>query len=153
MKLIEIGENGNLSAEVALNDFLREVIEVTIAHYQRTGFVSPWIGYIGFGLEDDLPVGVCGFKGQPVDSRVEIAYGTAPGHEGKGVATAMAAELVRITRAESENLAVVAQTLPQENASTRILKKLGFQIIGTVDHPEDEWELPADAPLPGSESA
>lgn len=155
MRLIEIVENGILSEEVALNDFLREVIEATVAHYQRTGIVFPWVGYVG--LEDDLPVGVCGFKSPPFGGRVEIAYGTAPGHEGKGVATALASELVRIARGEEAGLTVFAQTLPEESASTSILKKLGFRMMRTIDHPDDglvwEWELPADAPLTRSESA
>lgn len=155
MKLIEIGETGELAAEVELNDFLREVVEATVGHYRRTGFVPPWIGYVG--LEDGVPVGVCGYKSQPVDGRVEIAYGTAPGYEGKGVATALAAELVKLARGENASLMVVAQTLPEENASTSILKKLGFQMMRTVDHPEDgpvwEWELPADVPLTGSGAA
>lgn len=155
MKLVEIGETGELAEEIIVDDFLREVIEATVAHYQRTGFVSPWIGYVG--LEDDLPVGVCGFKGQPVGGRVEIAYGTAPGHERKGVATALASELVRVARDHDEGLTVFAQTLPEENASGSVLKKLGFRMIRTVDHPEDglvwEWELPANVPLPGSEAA
>jgi [ribosomal protein S5]-alanine N-acetyltransferase len=154
MKLIEIDESGDLPEEVGLNDFLREVIEATVAHYRRTGFVPPWVGYVG--LNDGVPVGVCGYKSQPVDGRVEIAYGTAPGHEGKGVATALAAELVKLARGENASLTVFAQTLPEENASTSILKKLGFQMMRTVDHPEDglvwEWELPAEVPMPGSES-
>jgi [ribosomal protein S5]-alanine N-acetyltransferase len=144
MKLIEIDESGDLPEEVGLNDFLREVIEATVAHYRRTGFVPPWVGYVG--LNDGVPVGVCGYKSQPVGGRVEIAYGTAPGHEGKGVATALAAELVKLARGENASLTVFAQTLPEENASTSILKKLGFQMMRTVDHPEDglvwEWELP-----------
>jgi hypothetical protein len=40
---------------------------------------------------------------------------------------------------------VFAQTLPEENASTAILKKLGFTLVGSVQHPDDgtvwEWEL------------
>lgn len=155
MKLIEIGETGELAEEIIVDDFLREVIEATVAHYQRTGFVPPWIGYVG--LNDGVPVGVCGYKSQPIDGRVEIAYGTAPGHEGKGVATVLATELVQIARGEDASLTVFAQTLPEENASTSILKKLGFQMMRTVDHPEDglvwEWELPADVPLPGSGAA
>lgn len=150
MKLIEIGQNGELPEEVKLNDFLREVVEATVAHYRRTGCAPPWTGYVG--LENGVPVGVCGFKSQPVDGRVEIAYGTAPGHEGQGVATTLAAELVRVARLQDERLTIVAQTLPEENASGSILKKLGFQRMRTVDHPEDgpvwEWELPAELPLP-----
>jgi [ribosomal protein S5]-alanine N-acetyltransferase len=155
MKLIEIGETGTLPVEITVDDFLREVIEATVAHYRRTGFVPPWIGYIG--LKDGVPVGVCGYKSQPVEGRVEIAYGTARGHEGKGVATALAAELVKLARGENAGLTVFAQTLPEENASTTILKKLGFQMVRTVDHPEDglvwEWELSAAVPLPGTGAA
>jgi hypothetical protein len=40
---------------------------------------------------------------------------------------------------------VAAQTLPEENASTSILKKLKFSFVGSVEHPEDglvwEWQL------------
>ena len=47
--------------------------------------------------------------------------------------------------------AVRAQTLPEENASTRILKKCGYKPRGAVNHPEDGliwlWELP----IPGSD--
>ena len=90
-------------------------------------------------------MGACGFKSSPVAGRVEIAYGTFPGHEGRGFATTMARELVQISRQEDTSLTVTAQTLPEENASTSILKKLGFTLVGPVEHPEDgtvwEWEL------------
>lgn len=73
------------------------------------------------------------------------------------MATALATELVQIAREEDASLTVFAQTLPEESASTSILKKLGFQMMRTVDHPEDglvwEWELPAEVPLPGSGAA
>jgi RimJ/RimL family protein N-acetyltransferase len=40
---------------------------------------------------------------------------------------------------------IVAQTLPEVNASTRVLQKLGFVHRGTVAHPKDgpvwKWEL------------
>lgn len=143
MKLIQINESGSLPENVVTDDFLREVIDATVAHYQRTGFVPPWTGYVG--VDGGLLVGVCGFKGAPANGRIEIAYGTAPGHEGKGVATALARELVEIARTTDDSLTVFAQTLPEENASTSILKKIGFALIGTVEHPEDgtvwEWEL------------
>lgn len=144
MKLIEIDEAGNLPDEIALDDHLnRTVIEATVDHYRRVGFVPPWSGYLA--VEDAVPVGACGFKSAPVDGRIEIAYGTFPGHEGRGIATAMARELVRIAQQQDVRLTVFAQTLTEENASTSILKKLGFTLSGSVDHPEDgtvwEWEL------------
>ena len=167
MKLIDIPKSGEFKNEIILDDFLREVVEATVSHYERIGFAQPWIGYVG--LENTIPVGVCGFKSQPVSGRVEIAYATLPAHigrgiatalarelgaafvacikvccparpgnwcqrcgrratdSGKGVATALAGELVRVARDEEASLTVFAQTLPEENASTSILKKLGFR--------------------------
>ena len=144
MKLIEIGETGRLPDEITLDDHLnRTVVEATVDHYRNVGFVRPWIGYVA--VNDGIPVGACGFKSSPVAGRVEIAYGTFPGHEGRGIATTMARELVQISRQRDASLTVIAQTLPEENASTSILKKLGFTQTGSVDHPDDgivwEWEL------------
>jgi len=144
MKLIEIPESGELPDEIALDDHLnRIVVEATVDHYRKVGFVPPWISYVA--VMEGVPVGACGYKSAPVDGRVEIAYGTFAGHEGRGIATAMAKELVRMARHQDGHLTVFAQTLPEENASTSILKKLGFKLTGSVDHPEDgtvwEWEL------------
>ena len=95
--------------------------------------------------EDGQLVGMCGFKSPPQNGRVEIAYGTTPGNEGRGIATQMARQLVQMARETEEGITVVAQTLPEEGASTAVLRKLGFVLDGTVDHPEDgevwEWCL------------
>ena len=143
MELLQIPQTGELPGHIALDDFLKMVLEQTLSWYERVGFAPPWVGYLA--LESGQVVGVCGFKTAPLESRVEIAYGTVPGHEGQGVATRMARELIRIAEAEDPKVIVFAQTLPQENASTSILKKLGFQCIGSVQHPEDgtvwEWQL------------
>ena len=32
---------------------------------------------------------------------------------------------------------ITAQTLPEENASTSVLKKLGFKFLGEIEHQED----------------
>ena len=146
MRLIEFGEQGDLPTDVPINEFLSEVADEVIAHYERIAFVRPWLCFVG--LEDGVPVAVGGYKSQPVERRVEIAYGAVPGHEGNGHATTLAAELVRVARLQDEGLTIVAQTLPEENASGSVLKKLGFEMMRTVDHPEDglvwEWELAPD---------
>lgn len=81
----------------------------------------------------------------PRDGRVEIAYFTFPASQARGVATAMAAALVGIARRHDPSISVAAQTLPERNASHRILEKLGFRHIDTIEHPEDgvvwEWRL------------
>jgi [ribosomal protein S5]-alanine N-acetyltransferase len=86
------------------------------------GYEPPWVGYLA--LENGSVVGSCAFKSPPENNRVEIAYFTFPGHESRGVATRMASALVRIAIDRMPAVTVAAQTLPEEGASTSILKKL-----------------------------
>ena len=111
--------------------------------YTKSGFDPPWIGYIA--KEDDTIVGICAFKGKPVGNAVEIAYFTIPTFEGNGFATQMAMLLSEIARATDPNVVVTARTLPQQNASTRVLLKAGFSFTSEINDPGDgklwEWKL------------
>lgn len=151
--LLAIDRDGQAQTTPALDDVARGVCQATGAMYARTGFEPPWVGYLA-ALDGQL-VGTCAFKTPPHDGQVEIAYFTFPAYEGRGIATRMAAELVRLAHATDPQLTVTAQTLPNENASTSILKKLGFRRTDTVEHPEDglvwQWELAAQSrPDPAS---
>lgn len=144
LALIPIDLDGTPRGHVgALSDVARDVLRATADFYALAGFNEPWIGYLA--IADGTPVGSCGYKSKPVAGKVEIAYFTFPGHEGLGHASAMAAELIAIARGHAPSVAVTAQTLPERNASHRILEKLGFRNTGTIDHPEDgtvfEWTL------------
>lgn len=115
---------------------------MSAAWYAKVGYVPPWTGY--FAVTAGIAVGGGGFKEAPKDGRVEIAYFTVPEFEGRGFATRTASALVAIARLADPRLVIAAQTLPAENASTAILRKLGFRLDRTIDHPEDgkvwEWQ-------------
>lgn len=148
LRLVPIDPDGTpRGVRGALPKMVNEVLVATKALYAAVGFHEPWVGYLA--LDGPTPVGTCGYKSPPVDGRVEIAYYTFPEFEGKGVATAMAAELVAMALDEAPDLIVAAQTLPESNASTRILKKLGFRQVGTAQDDEVgevwEWQLPGRA--------
>ncbi len=137
MRLIPIEQQPSEAISRACKDseVLAQAVSATWDLYVRRGFITPWIGYLG--QEDGEFIGVCGFAGPPTNGEVEIAYFTFPGNEGKGVATRMAAELLSITRSYSQGLTYIAHTLPQEGPSTSILRKLGFELAGTIEHSED----------------
>ena len=144
MELIAITEHGQLARSLAAAPpIVPEIIEAMTQLYRAVGYEPPWIGYLA--VENGVCVGTCGFKSPPQNDRTEIAYFTFPGHESQGVATRMASELTRLARSEMPAVIVAAQTLPEENASTSVLKKLRFSLVGTVEHPEDgavwEWQL------------
>jgi GNAT superfamily N-acetyltransferase len=91
------------------------------------GGVDPrWMTHLFVHEEDYALVGLGGFKGAPVDGRVEIGYGIAPSYRGRGLATAAAAALVEIARRRGVTT-VVAHTLAETNPSTRVLCKLDFE--------------------------
>jgi RimJ/RimL family protein N-acetyltransferase len=88
-------------------------------------------------------VGICAFKGKPEGNRVEIAYGVMEEYEGRGIATEACRLLVEIARRTYKGIEVIAQTLPDNSASARVLEKNDFKFVGRVNHPEDgevlEW--------------
>ena len=108
---------------------------------------DPWI--LGFNLverESGGVIGQCGYKGPPnEDGVVEIAYCVKPDHQGKGFATEAAGALVEYAFRHGEVRTVWAHTLPERNASGRVLTKCGFCNVGEVTDPDDgpvwRWEL------------
>lgn len=121
------------------SDFLAELCASTIALYPAGEPPLPWTGYLV--QVGEAFVGTCAFKGVPVHGQVEIAYFTFPDFEGRGIATRMAQHLLEVAAASGVR-SLRAQTLPERNASTRILEKLGFTWVGPVRHPDDGdvWE-------------
>jgi len=144
VRLIEIGIDGAPArCPGHIPPAGRDVLEGTVHLYEAGGFQPPWIGYLA-DRDGDI-VGACAFKSPPRDGRVEIAYMTFPEFEGRGIASEMARQLVQLARQSQPGVVVVALTLPQESASTSILRRLGFSLAGEIEHPEDgrvwEWTL------------
>ena len=81
-------------------------------------------------LEEDTIVGTCAFRSPPRDGEVEIAYFTFPEFEGRGFATEMARHLIQVVQDNEPGTRIFAFTLPEKNASNRILQKLGFNFCG-----------------------
>jgi [ribosomal protein S5]-alanine N-acetyltransferase len=111
-----------------------------------TSEADPWVH--GFTIRDRRTaeaLGSCGFKGPPSEEGVvEIAYCIAPAHQNNGYGT-QAAEALTTYAFESGMVRIVrAHTLPEANASTRVLTKCGFGKIGDFIDPEDgpvwRWE-------------
>lgn len=107
---------------------------------------DPWtLGFAVVHRGDDRVIGSAGFKGSPADDGVaEIAYGIAPGYQGKGFATEAARALVAFASERVDVTMIRAHTMPENGASGHVLTKCGFQHVGEVTDPEDglvwRWE-------------
>jgi [ribosomal protein S5]-alanine N-acetyltransferase len=115
--------------------------------------LSGWWTHLLLVGAPPMVVGVCGYAGPPAaDGVVEIAYAIAPSYRGQGLATLAAAELTRRAFRDVRVRLVCAHTLPEHNASTRVLEKLGISFVGYANDVDEgpvwRWELtrPEDRP-------
>ena len=124
----------------AVNPAVQEILTMTVAYYQTIGFNPPWIGY--FARFNGELAGSAGFKGKPVDNKIEIAYGTFLDYRSQGIGTLICRELVLLAQSTDPTLVITARTLPEHNHSTRILQRNGFQLQGNVWDKDDGevWE-------------
>jgi len=109
---------------------------------------DPWVfGFAVIHREDNCVIGAASFKGPPDDDGVvEIAYGIVPAYQGQGYATEAASALVAFAVERVDVCTIRAHTMPDGNASMRVLVKAGFQLVGDVIDEEDglvcRWERP-----------
>ncbi|RAH39948.1 GNAT family N-acetyltransferase [Aspergillus brunneoviolaceus CBS 621.78] len=106
-----------------------------------------WVGYAGVrdGTTTSIPAREAGDPPLPPwEEMVEVRYGVAPGHWGKGIAAEAAGAVMRWAVAERGVRRFIAETERPNVRSARALEKLGFRRSGTrywKEPGEVEWEL------------
>jgi ribosomal-protein-alanine N-acetyltransferase len=145
------------AAQIDLEDLehVRPMLNQSIEFYSKISAIEPWVGYVairaGANGEPAQVIGCCGFKGNPNgQNEVEIAYHTFSRLESRGYATSMAEAMFEIARKfASEVSCVVAHTLPENDASTSVLKKNSFVFAGELIEPDEgklwRWIKPVEA--------
>jgi len=125
------------------NEFLEMVAASFRETYNKRGYEFPWIGY--YVQYFDLTIGAGGYKGSPVENRIEISYGIVPEFQDKGFGDKVCRLLIDKARTINPSLIITARTLQVYDASTRILEKNGFAKLGSVFDSDDgmvwEWIL------------
>ncbi|KAA9333442.1 GNAT family N-acetyltransferase [Hymenobacter busanensis] len=127
-----------------------EVLAPSRAYLRANPAAQGWWMYLLIHKASQQLIGLGGFKGAPTAAGVvEIGYSLAPAFRGQGLATEAAQALVDFAFRHPEVQLVQAHTLPEHNASGRILQKLGLLHRGAVIDPDDgevwRWELPRPA--------
>jgi ribosomal-protein-alanine N-acetyltransferase len=140
MELLPIKEKLEENARFESDPLCREGLYMSLDFFKRVGYTIPWIGY--FAQKDGVLVGAAAFKGAPQNATVEIAYGTFEPYRKSGIATEICRLLVELSLKTDPSVKITARTLPENNYSTRVLEKNGFQNSGIVNDPEDGdvWE-------------
>lgn len=139
----------NIKVAEGVRDFLvgPEVSAEFLERLKGPAEADPWKdGFAVVHNADGAVIGFGSFTGPPTaEEVVEIAYGIAPGYQNRGHATEAARELIAYAFASGRVRTIQAHTLPQHNASTRVLLKCGFTLLGGITHPEDgivwRWKM------------
>lgn len=140
LRLQPINVDEDKTRELYASSECQELIKIYEQYYQKIGFNPPWIGY--FILKDNQVVGSCSFTGQPIEGKVEIAYWTFKAFEGQGIASFACQQLLAIAHATDPSIVITAKTAPEENASTKILVRHGFEYVEIVQDEGigDAWQ-------------
>ncbi len=140
MVLLPIKEQLEENKAFLENPLCQESLYASIDFYKKVGFQPPWICY--YVQREDVLVGSAAFKGPPKAGVLEIAYGTFEPFRQQGVGAQICRLLVETALRTDPMLNITARTLPEENFSTRILRRNGFQLMGLVYDLEDGdvWE-------------
>ena len=140
LELIPINQTIEENQEFINIEDLREGLYMTIEYYKTIGFNPPWIGYCA--KINDILVGSAGYKGQPVNNKIEIAYGTFPNFRNQGIGTEICKQLVVLAVKTDPSIIITARTLAENNYSTKILEKNNFKFLGPVWDKDDGsvWE-------------
>ena len=88
-----------------------------------------WIAQSGSDAPAVL-VGSGGFMSRPSGGQVEVGYGTLSEFQGRGYATEAVSALTRWALSQPEVSRVIADALPENSASVRVLEKSGFVEAG-----------------------
>lgn len=126
----------------AAREAMQPSYEFLMAHPSVLG----WWTYLFIHQADRTLIGLGGFKGEPnEEGMVEIGYEVAPAYRRRGLAMEAAQGMINYAFARPEIKRVDAHTLPERNASTRVLEKVGMKHVGTVQDPQDgeiwRWSL------------
>ena len=105
-----------------------------------------WWTYIPIYKPENKLIGSGGYQGKPTDDgTVEIGYEILADYRNRGLATEMTLALVENAFRSPAVRSVIAHTLGEENSSTRVLRKCGFEKIDEIIHPQEgiiwKWKL------------
>ncbi len=140
LELIPIKPTLKENEEFLLHADCMTILPMTLDYYKVVGYRPPWISY--FVRKEGKYVGGAGFKGQPINNKIEIAYGTFPDCQHQGIATEMCQELVLLALKTNPQVLITARTFAEHNYSTRVLQHNSFDCLGIVwDQDDGEvWE-------------
>lgn len=125
-----IGDHGVRS----LNEARAYLVRTYIAQYEKNGF-----GFFLTLLKNGTPIGMCGLMKRESLDDIDIGFAFLPAYRGQGYAVEAARASLEYGRDVLKSKRVVAITLPENQSSIALIKKIGLRferMIRLGDDPE-----------------
>lgn len=138
-----INGNNALSSTLKINipekwtEFGQEIFESSLQEIIRNPESKIWWTYLPVDVETNTLIGSCGFKGEPINGKVEIGYEVAELFRNKGYATEIVHILTEVAFNDKEVEKIVAQTVTDNLPSIKVLNKCDFKIVREFNDEED----------------
>jgi ribosomal-protein-alanine N-acetyltransferase len=147
-----ISGNENLSKKLGVKvldnwtEFGVGALEFSLGKLSENENESGWWTYFPIHKQDDRLIGSGGYQGKPtIEGTVEIGYEITSDYRSRGLATEMTMGLVENAFRNDNVKSIIAHTHGQENPSTKVLTKCGFDKIEEINDPDEgiiwKWEL------------
>jgi [ribosomal protein S5]-alanine N-acetyltransferase len=128
-----IGDKGVRNLEDARNYIVTGPMDM----YARLGFGL----YLTERKSDGAPIGICGLIKRDALEDVDIGFAFLPAFRGKGYAREAAAAVMEHARSAFGLRRLVAITSPDNEASIRLLEKLGLRFEASMSLADDSHEV------------
>lgn len=128
-----IGDKGVRTVDAARDYILQSLV----AMYERLGFGL----YLTELKSDGIPIGICGLIKRDSLKDVDIGFAFLPQFRGKGYAYESASAVMAYGKKTFGLNRLLAITSPDNDASARLLKKLGFNFERMVKLSADSAEV------------
>lgn len=116
----------SLNSRIELDALPPAFVAVRSLELLAKGHPDPWsTSFLIVRRLDDRIVGACGFKTAPTNGCVEIGYGVSAAARGQGAATT-AVELLVAKAFGAGATSVLAEIVPSNHASAKVVEKNGF---------------------------
>jgi RimJ/RimL family protein N-acetyltransferase len=121
-------------------------LEYSLGKLSENEKENGWWTYFPIHKQSNRLIGSGGYQGKPTtEGTVEIGYEITSDYRSRGLATEMTMGLVENAFKNDKVKSIIAHTLGQENPSTTVLTKCGFDKIEEINDPNEgiiwKWEL------------
>lgn len=127
---------GNQSVKT-IEDARSKIVNTYLEMYQRLGFGL----YLTELKASGVPIGICGLIKRDALEDVDLGFAFLPNFRGQGYAHEAASATMRYGKNVLGLKRIVAITVEDNEASIKLLEKLGFQFEKMVETSQDAKEL------------